>query len=216
MSLLTLSFKGRPLATYPLHEGETCIGRDPGCTISIDSLAIQPRHARIVLENNEASVHDLDTLEGTFVNDVRIGETTPLKNGDIIRIGKHNLKLALSPPADTPTQPDTRLQDGPAQDDANTGSEPFPQTDTRRGFLQILNGPNMGKILRLENALMHVGKPGLQLAMLARRSEGIFITHLEGKMPTSINDQELGDATRLLHDGDIVKIGVIRMLFTLQ
>ena len=51
MAKLTLSFKDRKLKVFALAPGECVIGRDPGCTIAIDSLAVASRHARIRCEH---------------------------------------------------------------------------------------------------------------------------------------------------------------------
>ena len=94
MSKLTLSFKGRVLKVFPVLQGEMTIGSDPACTIHVDSLALQPRHARIVTQGTESVLEDLDTEEGTHVNQARI-QQHQLKDGDLIRIGKHTLSFAF-------------------------------------------------------------------------------------------------------------------------
>ena len=47
MAKLTLSFKDKKLKIFPITGQDLVVGRDPACTVHIDSLAVQPRHARI-------------------------------------------------------------------------------------------------------------------------------------------------------------------------
>lgn len=220
MSKLTLSFKGKLLKYFPLREGETVIGSDPGCTVFIDSLAIQPHHARLTLHGDTAILRDLDTTDGTFVNGTRISGEHLLKNGDDIRIGKHNLKLTLEPAMEaeapeeivlTPVPLEEEMAEEEEADQPEQGSSLAP----RHAFLQILNGQNMGKTIRLKRNLMNLGKPGVQLAVIAHRNDGFFLSHLEG-VPTRVGDQAIGDKAWPLRDGDIIQIGNVRMLFTLH
>ena len=80
MSKLTLSFKGKVLKVFPVVQGDMFIGSDPSCTLRIDSLAVQPKHARLHTVAAQSVLYDLDSPDGTFVNQVRITEHT-LKDG---------------------------------------------------------------------------------------------------------------------------------------
>ncbi|HEX6320435.1 MAG TPA: FHA domain-containing protein, partial [Burkholderiales bacterium] len=48
------------------------------------------------------------------------------------------------------------------------------------GAIQLLSGANAGKELELTKPLTTLGKPGVQVAVLTRRPQGYFITHVEG------------------------------------
>lgn len=225
MSKLTLSFKGKLLKYFPLSNGETIIGSDPGCTVFIDSLAIQARHASLTLDGETAVLRDLDTPDGTFVNGTRISSEHTLKSGDDIRIGKHNLTFTLetaviAEPAVTTEEtaapvPLEEAMPEPEITEADT-LELEPIHTPRHAFLQILNGQNMGKTISLKRNLMNLGKPGVQLAVIAHRNDGFFLSHLEGDTPTRVGDTAIGDKAWQLHDGDIIQIGNVRMQFTLH
>jgi pSer/pThr/pTyr-binding forkhead associated (FHA) protein len=225
VSKLTLSFKGKLLKYFPLREGETLIGSDPGCTVFVDSLAIQPHHALLTLHGDTAILRDLDTTDGTFVNGTRISGEHTLKNGDDIRVGKHNLKLTLEPATESDAPEEIVLTPVPLEEEmaeeeeagpAETGQPEQVSSPVRRhAFLQILNGQNMGKTISLKRNLMNLGKPGVQLAVIAHRNDGFYLSHLEGA-PTRVGDQAIGDKAWQLHDGDIIQIGNVRMLFTLH
>jgi hypothetical protein len=46
--------------------------------------------------------------------------------------------------------------------------------------IQILSGPNAGRELPLSKPLTTLGKPGTQVAVIAKRRQGYYITHVEG------------------------------------
>jgi len=52
------------------------------------------RHALLYWENKTCFIKDLDSTNGTFVNNKRISQKTELHDGDIIGLG--NTKLAVS------------------------------------------------------------------------------------------------------------------------
>jgi hypothetical protein len=79
--------------------------------------------------------------------------------------------------------------------------------------VQILNGPNSGKELELVKNLTTLGKPGVQVAVLARRPHGYFITHVEGTSYPVVNGESLGEHPRQLNDHDIIELAGVKMEF---
>jgi len=71
------------------------IGRDPECAIWIDVPGVSRRHARIRLESAGAStaavLEDLDSTNGTFLDDKRVSKPMTLADGQLIRIGEATL-----------------------------------------------------------------------------------------------------------------------------
>ena len=91
---------------YPLLDGKNFIGRSADNPVDIDLDGQEPseriwasrQHAVISYENNELSLEDLTSLNGTFLNRVRInsGEPQLLNEGDIIQIGTVQLRVHYS------------------------------------------------------------------------------------------------------------------------
>lgn len=79
--------------------------------------------------------------------------------------------------------------------------------------VQILNGPNAGKELELVKNLTTLGKPGVQVAVLARRPHGYFLTHVEGVNFPVVNGESLGEHLRQLNDHDIIELAGVKMEF---
>lgn len=71
-----------------LTKDETTIGRAESCDLGLfGDNTIERMHARIVRKDNRYLLADAQTPGGTFLNDERIGKPTPLKSGDVIRVG---------------------------------------------------------------------------------------------------------------------------------
>jgi len=81
------------------------------------------------------------------------------------------------------------------------------------GAIQILSGSNAGKSLELVKPLTTLGKPGVQVAVLTRRPQGYFITHVEGANQPSVNGQSIGTAPRALKDHDVIELAGVKMEF---
>jgi DNA-binding winged helix-turn-helix (wHTH) protein len=71
----------------PLAAGETLVGRDPGCTLTIPSGLVSREHARIVVDGERVTLLDLGSKNGTLVDGRRAAGEVPLADGDEVRIG---------------------------------------------------------------------------------------------------------------------------------
>ena len=218
MSKLTLSFKGKLLKIYPVPQGSLTIGSDPSCDIVIDSLAVAPQHASVTTRGNESTLVAIDEKEGTYVHQNRI-QDHKLKEGDLIRIGKHNLTYTYEEVSNLTADESTTSLDitGMGEEFQHVAESASTEANTHKaGWLQILSGQNLGKTLSLNRSITNIGKPGLATAVITRRNEGYFISQLEGKAPLQVGKETLGDRSLRLHDGDVIQFGNIRMQFYLE
>jgi pSer/pThr/pTyr-binding forkhead associated (FHA) protein len=90
MAKLFLKFDQAILKEVPLSQSAVTIGRLPDNIVQIDNLAVSGHHAKIFWETDHYVLEDNNSLNGTFVNNRRVGKT-PLKDGDEVMIGKHVL-----------------------------------------------------------------------------------------------------------------------------
>jgi pSer/pThr/pTyr-binding forkhead associated (FHA) protein len=88
-----------------------------------------------------------------------------------------------------------------------------PRAGQPLGAIQLLSGANAGKELELSKPLTTLGKPGVQVAVLTRRPQGYFITHVEGAQRPTVNGQPIGAAPHALKDHDLVEIAGVKMEF---
>jgi pSer/pThr/pTyr-binding forkhead associated (FHA) protein len=84
------------------------------------------------------------------------------------------------------------------------------------GAIQLLSGANAGKELELTKPLTTLGKPGVQVAVLTRRPQGYFITHVEGANRPTVNGQPIGAAPHSLKDHDLIELAGVKMEFFLK
>src|SRR6266576_664678 len=72
--------------------------------------------------------------------------------------------------------------------------------------LQLLSGANAGKELDLTKPLTTLGKPGVQVAVITRRPQGFFITHVEGASFPVVNGKALDAQAHSLNDHDVIEL----------
>ena len=79
--------------------------------------------------------------------------------------------------------------------------------------IQILSGANAGKEMELTKALTTLGKPGVQVAVITKRPQGYFITHVEGANFPILNGKLLDAQAHPLGDHDIIELAGVKMEF---
>lgn len=82
---------------HQLHDiavprGTFLIGRGVECQLSLDDPLVSRRHAAIrVADDGSATVEDLGSRNGVFLNGVRVEKPEPLSDGDLVRIGSQDI-----------------------------------------------------------------------------------------------------------------------------
>ena len=71
-----------------LQQGENIIGRAPEAQVRIRSTKVSRQHARILVEDDSATIEDLGSKNGTFLDGSRVERPTPLAHGDQLRLGQ--------------------------------------------------------------------------------------------------------------------------------
>ncbi|MBW3595677.1 MAG: SpoIIE family protein phosphatase [Planctomycetes bacterium] len=82
---------------YVLND-ESVLGRQPGCDVLIDVGAVSRRHAKVVREGDDFYVEDLQSRNGTFLNDQKIEFRRLLAHGDQIRVCDVEFDFQFDPP----------------------------------------------------------------------------------------------------------------------
>ena len=102
----------------------------------------------------------------------------------------------------------------PAAAAAAPATPPKPAAAAPRvGILRILTGGNAGKELPLVKPLTTLGKPGIQVAVITRRPQGYFITHVEGAHFPVLNGKALDAQAHPLADHDVIELAGVKMEF---
>ncbi len=228
MAKLILSMDGLVLKEIALNKERLTIGRKPHNDIQIDNLAISGEHAAVVTILADSFLEDLNSTNGTLVNGQPIKKHF-LRANDIIELGKYKLKYMVDVPGSQPADADSAGKRAvPAKTPGELQLEPdevgtrsFVGVSSRPSAvppaaIQLLNGPNAGKELALQKTLTTLGKPGTQVAVIARRPHGYFITHVEGATFPVVNGQQLDAQAHPLGDHDVIEIAGIKMEFFLK
>jgi predicted component of type VI protein secretion system len=114
-------------------------------------------------------------------------------------------------PAPTPAAPPPAPSAPPPA--AAPGAAPGAASSLREAAIQVLSGAAAGRTLDLTKNLTTVGKPGLQVAVITKRPNGYFITHVEGATYPTLNGASLGGAAHALGDHDLIEIAGVKMEF---
>ena len=81
------------------------IGRGDDCHLRPQSDAISRRHCVVITTENEAVVRDLNSRNGTFVNNERVAEESVLLAGDVLRVGPLEFEVAVEQTPGKPKRP---------------------------------------------------------------------------------------------------------------
>jgi pSer/pThr/pTyr-binding forkhead associated (FHA) protein len=132
---------GDRLVTKFRGQGETTIGRDPGCELMLDNLGVSRRHAQLREVAGRFVVEDLNSTNGVFVNGHQITAAAQVNSGDEIKIGKFSLifqqaheEQAMAPAFDINQ---TIAMDGMALEGAQRREPRFVASVTRDVFHKV-------------------------------------------------------------------------------
>ncbi|HEX2425169.1 MAG TPA: FHA domain-containing protein [Actinomycetota bacterium] len=77
-------------STFLIDADVTTIGRNPSSDVFLDDVTVSRRHAELRRAAGRFELHDVGSLNGTYVNRERV-ETVSLRSGDEVQIGKFKL-----------------------------------------------------------------------------------------------------------------------------
>ncbi|WP_343581664.1 FHA domain-containing protein [Acinetobacter sp.] len=96
LQAITGEFTGQELNI----ERDMLVGRHQDADILLQSADISRRHAALLLKDQQLWVQDLNSSNGTFINDARIEQETELHDGDILQFASFVFSV-LAPAAAT-------------------------------------------------------------------------------------------------------------------
>jgi FHA domain-containing protein len=210
MARLTVFFKDKAIHSDLFENGVIHIGRDETNDLTIDSLAVAPAHAALVIRDGSCIIKQLNDDFPLIVNRVKVKECH-LNNNDTISVGKHDIIYNTTESASEQVRQNAASSKDSKPTDHKTGAHP-PITAAN---LQVMDGPNIGKILLLKNAMTRLGHSGSGMAVISRRKEGYFIAALENKSQITVNNQPLDDNSLKLSNNDVIVIDGTSLQFFL-
>ena len=234
MPTLTLKFKDKPICDYQLQKGlSLTIGRRKNNGVVIDNLAVSGHHAKIDSVGDGFVLIDLQSKNGSFVNE-QIINSHWLKHGDVISIGKHSLVFKYAEDEPMPdddmdkidktmvmdtNQYRTMMQKSKPDiprplirdpDNGATGELVF-LTGGSGDFKLTQNITKIGKHPESDIIIkgLWVGKTALTIS---KRPDGFYLSYVGGISKPKVNDKTINRAT-ILNDLDIIDIGPTKLQF---
>lgn len=221
------------LREIDLEPGVTTIGRKSANGIVLSDPTVSGSHARIHLSRGQATLEDLNSTNGTFINEVRISSSVQLEDGDNIGIGNYRLGFVAGdaggevnqtptqilrldrpgmPPGPVDERSTSRIRKWRAERTARQGGN-----DDRVMRLRILSGVNQGRHLDLISPVTAVGEPDREVIILIREGPVLLLREvLQGDSPVLVNKQPLGSQTLPLRHNDTIQAGDVRMVVVFE
>jgi pSer/pThr/pTyr-binding forkhead associated (FHA) protein len=89
-------------------------------------------------------------------------------------------------------------------------------TPPKKAKLQVLSGAFAGRELDLVKTLTTLGRPGIQVAAITRRSEGFYLVHVDANSDNGfplVNGVAIGPQARKLADNDVIQLAGVKLGF---
>ena len=238
MPKIFLKFNERVLKEVPLDKPRFTIGRKPDNDLVIDNPAVSGHHALLFSEEGAFFIEDLESTNGTFVNDAKV-QKEKLKNSDCIVVGKHVLiyqdEIAAPPPPPNEAESDKtviletakqkellKAVHGTMKTDAVGG-----KTTEKVGRLTVVSGETDRKEYELTGRLTLIGAEDTatvkltgwfapkDAALISRRGSAYFISLPDGAKKITVNEEAV-QGQKQLHDGDTIIIAGVHFQFVLN
>jgi pSer/pThr/pTyr-binding forkhead associated (FHA) protein len=199
MAKITVFFKNKPIHTGHFEKGIVRIGRDETNDITIDSLAVAPAHAVVIISENSCTIKQLNYDYPIIMNGEKIKEAD-IKNNDIISLGKHDIVFSTSetlqtfPALEEPTEANFNLFNAKSNDPSLPAAN-----------FQFLDGENIGKIIPIKKTILQIGRSGSGVIVITKRKEGYFVSVLENMGTITLNNKEINnDFLKLCHNDILI------------
>lgn len=203
MAKLVISLNGMNLREYELDKVRVTIGRGSSNDIVLNEAVVSGEHAAISQEDGVATVVDLNSTNGTYLNERLLVDKKPLQHNDVISIGSHDLLFV-----------DESVQDFAATVVMQSSAEE--KKELGPAALKIASGWRKGTVMPIVKERTAVGKPGKQVAVIMK-VEGAYLLQpvAMGDKPitTKLNGRVLDNNARSLSFGDVIEIAGIKLEF---
>jgi hypothetical protein len=199
MPKLVVSLDDVAIQEVRITKERTTIGRRPQNDIVLNQPAVSGEHAVLLWTDAQTLIEDRNSTNGTHVNGKPVQQQA-LQHGDFIHIGKYQLRW---------------LDDGAGRFVARPGSASALPDDLPAdgASIQLLSGSSAGRLVALTKAVTTVGKPGVAVAAVTRRTTGYWVHLADGQGTASLNGQPLGADPLPLQHGDVMVLAGARIQF---
>lgn len=238
MPKLLLKFNAAVIKEIPFDKDSLSVGRKSDNDIVVDNPAISGHHCRILKEGNSFFVEDLESTNGTYVNEKRI-QKFGLRDNDVIGVAKHTIVFISEAPAGVPAAAasqvgvDSTMMITPKKQAeliaASTASAKAGEKQ-KIGWLRVLKGVVAEPEYELKGMSTYIGKSdrvhvpikGAGLfgsapevaASIHRKPEGYVLVAVADGYPI-VNGGKVSGSV-LLKEGDLIDCGATTMQFEMR
>ncbi len=236
---LVLSAGNRILREVLIDRKRLTIGRRPYNDLLLDDLTVSGEHAIVHTVKGDSVIHDLKSRNGTLINGAPVMQQQ-LADGDCVDIGIYRLVYKVERlevgaaraggvrPALLPAlQPPTNLAGartsawvpsgaGPARVAHPAPPRAQQQEPARTAMLRFLGGHDAGRQMLLERPIVSIRNGSGQVAVVAKRQNGYFLTHVEGLAYPLVNGESIGLGAHVLRDNDLIELAGTIIQFSLD
>ncbi len=229
MAKLIIKLNDEVVDHVELKQGDMKIGRKPGCEIVLDNLAVSGEHANIFTIGEDSFIQDLNSTNGTFINNKRVAKHH-LRNGDTIGIGQHSLvylqesaraatqrsaddfakTVVISPMAAAASAPK------PVASEPQPADAPSGPNDRQVAALFVLDGKISGRRIELTKSVTNLGKTGRPAGTITRTPEGYVLRAANEEDKPKVNGRPVAQGGARLRNGDIIEVAGTRLQFYLK
>lgn len=189
MPKIVISLDGAVLKEVPLTKDRTSFGRRPYNDVVIDHLAVSGEHAVVQMAGSQASIEDLNSTNGTYVNGKSV-KKQPLNHEDVVEIGKYRI-LYL--------------------DEARSAAAG--SASAISALLRVMSGAGAGREVALVKDVTTLGRPGVTVAAISRSPQGFVLGHVEGTIRPTLNGVPLQVQSMTLSNGDLIELAGTQMQY---
>ena len=202
MPKMIVSIDGVVIKEVQLSKDRTSLGRRPYNDIVIDNLAVSGEHAVLQMSGVEVYVEDLNSTNGTYVNGKAVKKQL-LQHADVVEIGKYKISFVIENGA-------TAEKSAAIAPVAGTiPTSPLVST----AAIRVMSGAAAGREVILVKTVTTIGKPGVAVAAITKRSQGFVVTHVEGAEKPTLNGTAVGAEPVALKNGDVLELAGTQMQF---
>jgi len=238
MPKLLLKFNAAVIKEIPFDKDALAVGRKADNDIVIDNPAISGHHCRLSVQGGTYFVEDLESTNGTFVNEKRV-KKSGLRHNDVVGVAKHALVFLEDAPApetvpSAPVEPPsdaTTVIPKEKQAELAAAAAGFAKTGNERaGWLRVLKGAVGAGEHELKGMSTYIGKSDRVQIMIKgaglfgsapevaasvhRKPEGYVLVAVTEGYPVVNGAKIVGSV--VLNEGDIIECGATTMQFELR
>lgn len=209
MSRVVLTHEGAILKEFSLGKERTSIGRKPQNDIRLDDPTVSGEHAVILMLQNYY-IEDMNSTNGVILNGKKVTRRQ-LNHGDMIRIGRHELKFLDDNAEDFENTVIIRPE-------ASAEKEATPAVKAKSFAVTVMSGNKKGESILLSKPYTTLGKPGVQVAVVARRGKEFYLMPMTGTGDTGIappllNGTPVSVTSQKLTTGDEIEVASVKLRF---